>query len=81
MCREGDANLDTVSTEPDGSGCVIADSPVRCARENVQFLSRGAPKPASAGRSKPASALTMHIPHPFDSMQLSVELSALNQDA
>ena len=43
-------------------------------------MSRGAPKPATMGRSKPASAVT-HIPHPFDSMQLPVELSALNQDA
>jgi hypothetical protein len=46
----------------------------------LQWLSRGAPKPASAGRSKPASALT-HIPHLFDPMQLSIELSAACQDA
>jgi hypothetical protein len=44
-------------------------------------LSRGAPKPASAGRSKPASALTMHIPHRFDSVQHSLELLVSNQDA
>jgi hypothetical protein len=43
-------------------------------------VSRGAPKPASVGRSKPASAVT-HIPHPFDSVQLSMELLALHQDA
>jgi hypothetical protein len=39
-------------------------------------LSRGAPKPASAGRSKPASAVT-HIPHPFGSPQHLPELSAV----
>ena len=41
-------------------------------------MSRGAPKPASAGRSKPASVVMIRIPHSLDPMQLSVELSALN---
>jgi hypothetical protein len=44
------------------------------------YLSRGAPKPAKVGRSKPASAVT-HIPHPFESVQLSVELLVPHQDA
>jgi hypothetical protein len=43
-------------------------------------VSRGAPEPAIDGRSKPASAVT-HIPHPFESLQLSVELLAVSQDA
>jgi len=45
------------------------------------LVSRGAPKPASAGRSKPASVLTMHIAHHFDSVQLPFELSVPDQDA
>ncbi|MGA2443442.1 MAG: hypothetical protein ABSH08_21020, partial [Tepidisphaeraceae bacterium] len=45
--------------------------------EGIVGVSRGAPKPASAGRSKPASAVT-HIPHPFGSLQLSIELLALH---
>jgi hypothetical protein len=44
-------------------------------------LSRGAPKPASAGRSKPASVVIRRIPHPFESVQLSVELAASVQSA
>jgi hypothetical protein len=39
------------------------------------LVSRGAPKPASAGRSKPASIVTLHIPHPFHSTQVLSELS------
>jgi len=40
---------------------------------NGCHLSRGAPKPASAGRSKPASVVMLPIPHLFGSMQVSVE--------
>jgi len=47
----------------------------------AENLSRGAPKPASAGRSKPASVVMRRIPHSFGSVQLSVELSASVQGA
>jgi hypothetical protein len=40
MCREGDSTLDTVSTDAEGSNCVIDDNPVRRAREAVQFRPR-----------------------------------------
>jgi hypothetical protein len=39
-------------------------------------MSRGAPKPASVGRSKPASVVMLRIPHPVDSMQVSLQLLA-----
>jgi hypothetical protein len=39
-------------------------------------VSRGAPKPASVGRSKPASVVMLRIPHPVDSMQVSLQLLA-----
>jgi len=48
MCREGAANLDTVSTDPDGSISVIDDSPVRRASHPLQSWTR-----VSASRNGP----------------------------
>jgi len=62
---------------------VVGELYSRTGKHSVYYsrMSRGAPKPASAGRSKPAGALTMHIPHRFDSVQHSLELLVSNQDA